>query len=202
MRDLIERLSRLSTEQRASLVAQLQQRDTSRNSVNTRLVAYVVPEADTTINTNALLGAVAEHLPDYMIPSNIVILDAMPLTPNGKLDRAALPHFQSVNSQDEESSFIEPRTEVEKEVAQMWAMLLGFDMIGVHDNFFELGGHSLLVTQAIARMRDRFQVGISVTSFFEHPTIAHLAEQIEALRLVIDNTADIVPTGERDEMEF
>jgi acyl carrier protein len=202
MSELIERLRRLSTEQRASLVALLQQRDASRNSVNTRLVAYLVPEPDTTINTNALLGALGEHLPDYMIPVNIVVLDAMPLTPNGKLDRAALPHFQSVSSHDEESSFIEPRTEVEKEIAQIWAALLGFDLIGIHDNFFELGGHSLLVTQAIARMRDRFQVAISVTSFFEHPSIAQLAEQIEALQLVINNTRDVVPTGERDEMEF
>ena len=202
MGDLIQRLSRLSTEQRASLIEQLQHNSASRTIVKTRLVAYVVPEADTAINTAGLLALLTEQLPDYMVPSSIVVLEAMPLTPNGKLDRAALLRFQAVNSHEEASSFVEPRTEVEKDLAQIWAALLGFDMIGIHDNFFELGGHSLLVTQAIARMRDQFHIAMSVTSFFEHPTIAQLAEQIETLRLLINNTTDTAPTGERDEMEF
>ena len=77
----------------------------------------------------------------------------------------------------------------------MWAALLGFDMIGIHDNFFELGGHSLLVTQAIARLRDRFQIELGVTAFFERPTIALLAEYIDEKR-------GEVPAGDRDELEF
>lgn len=193
MSQLKQRLSRLSSTQRAALALQLVARATPAAGGNTRLVAYVVPAAGRSLNTSDLRGSLAERLPEYMLPARIILLDAMPLTPNGKLDRAALPEAHDV--QATESGFVEPRTESEKEIARVWAALLGSDMIGIHDNFFELGGHSLLVTQAIARLRDRFQIELGVTTFFERPTIALLAEYIEEKR-------GEVPAGDRDELEF
>jgi amino acid adenylation domain-containing protein len=147
-------------------------------TVNTRLIAYVVASAGQSLDAPGLRVALAGHLPDYMLPSQVVLLDAIPLTPNGKLDRAALPEPGNRASTGE-SAFIEPRTEVEHEIALLWASVLGFDRIGIHDNFFELGGHSLLVTQVIARLRNRFQVELGVTAFFERPTIAQLAAYLQ-----------------------
>lgn len=193
MSQLKQRLSRLSSTQRAALALQLLARAAPAAGANTRLVAYVVPAAGRSLNTTDLRSSLAERLPEYMLPTRIILLDAMPLTPNGKLDRAALPEAHDV--QATESGFVEPRTDSEKEIARVWAALLGSDMIGIHDNFFELGGHSLLVTQAIARLRDRFQIELGVTTFFERPTIALLAEYIEEKR-------GEVPAGDRDELEF
>jgi acyl carrier protein len=194
MSDLKQRLGKLSSAQRSTLAAKLQKMAVPRPGGGTQLVAYVVPEAGQSINTAELRASLANRLPEYMLPSQIIPLDAMPLTPNGKLDRAALPQVRDPQADD--NGFVEPGTVIEKEIARVWAGLLGFDMIGLHDNFFELGGHSLLVIQAIARLRDRFHVELGVTTFFERPTIAKLAEYIS-------EQLGNVPAGEqRDEMEF
>ncbi len=190
MSELLQRLQQLSRGQRATLLNRLKGQ-TSTAAVYTRLIAYVVPTTGQSLDVASLRTALASRLPDYMLPAQIVQLTAMPLTPNGKLDRLALPEPNEIIPAPE-SGFIEPRTETELEIARIWAALLGFDMIGIHDNFFELGGHSLLVTQAIARLRDRFQVELGVTAFFERPTIAQLAAYIGSHQ----------PSGERDELEF
>jgi len=101
----------------------------------------------------------------------------LPLTANGKIDRAALPAPDEARP-DLERVFVGPRNAVEKELADIWAELLKLDQVGVHDNFFELGGHSLLATQVVARMRKAFNCEIRLRSLFELPTIAQLAEQI------------------------
>jgi FkbM family methyltransferase len=121
------------------------------------------------------LGA---RLPDYMMPAAFVLLDKLPLTAGGKVDRRALPPPQQGSSLPE-PALIAPRTPVEKQIASIWSEVLGRKQIGIHQNFFELGGHSLLATQVVSRLRDAFRVTLPVRSLFESPTIHGLAETIE-----------------------
>ena len=115
-----------------------------------------------------------------MIPSLFVFLDAFPLTPNGKIDRNALPPPDGERPQLDQG-FVEPRTEIEELIAQVWREILKLDKIGVHDNFFELGGHSLLATRVVARLRSNFHVDLALRKLFELPTVAGLAQHIDAL---------------------
>ncbi len=122
-----------------------------------------------------------QRLPVYMLPSAFVLLDAMPLTPNGKINVRALPApTQSQATAD--ASFVAPRTPTEEQLAQIWSGLLGVAAVGVHDNFFELGGHSLLAMQLKTRLQQQFQVELPLRRLFETPTVAALAEHIEAFR--------------------
>jgi len=140
---------------------------------NTRLVAYVVP-SEPSPTVSALRRALAGQLPHYMIPSAFVLLDAMPLTPNGKIDRRALPDRRNVRP-ELETPFVSPRTAVETQLAQIWAQVLGLDQVGVHDNFFDLGGHSLSAAQVIARVIKHFQVELSPVLLFQTPTVSEMA---------------------------
>ncbi|MUG92150.1 amino acid adenylation domain-containing protein [Scytonema sp. UIC 10036] len=119
-----------------------------------------------------------ERLPDYMVPSAFVLLPALPLTSNGKVNRSALTAPDSVRFEFE-NTFVAPRTPVEEIVAAIWAELLGLERLGIHDNFFNLGGHSLLATQVISRVRQAFQVKVQLRQLFEAPTVAGLAQIIE-----------------------
>jgi acyl carrier protein len=112
-----------------------------------------------------------------MIPASFVFLKVMPLTANGKIDRAALPAPDEARP-DLERRFVAPRTPIEKELADIWAAFLKLSEVGIHDNFFELGGHSLLATQVVSRMRKTFNCEVPLRSLFESPTIAGLAEQV------------------------
>ena len=104
----------------------------------------------------------------------------MPLDPNGKVDRQALPAPEK-SDLNLHSSFIAPRTPAEMMLADIWREVLGIERIGAHDNFFELGGHSLLGTRIISRIRDKFQVDLPLLSLFEQPTVAGLSELIETV---------------------
>jgi acyl carrier protein len=115
-----------------------------------------------------------QTLPDYMIPSVFVRLDEMPLTPNGKIDRGALPAPEQERPALEET-FVAPRDPVEQELSRLWGLALGLEHVGVHDDFFDLGGHSLLATQVISQIRQAFQVDLSLQAFFVEPTISSLA---------------------------
>ncbi|MDZ8065501.1 MAG: amino acid adenylation domain-containing protein [Nostoc sp. DedQUE08] len=142
-----------------------------------RLVAYVVlkPESSDT-NVGNLRRFIKQKLPDYMIPSRFVQLSALPLTANGKVDRKALPApVQTLNANEK---FVAPRTPIEERVAEIWSTVLGLKNIGVHDNFLALGGHSLLAFQILCRIRDIFQVELSMRHFFEAPTISEIAQSI------------------------
>jgi amino acid adenylation domain-containing protein len=119
-----------------------------------------------------------EQLPSYMLPSAFVLLDEMPLTPNGKIDRRALPPPEGLRP-ELQGKFVAPRTHVERKLADIWSNLLGVSQVGVQDNFFEMGGHSLLATQFVSRVRDAFQVEMPLRQLFEQPTIAGLAKLIE-----------------------
>ncbi|MEH2062943.1 MAG: amino acid adenylation domain-containing protein [Nostoc sp.] len=120
-----------------------------------------------------------EKLPDYMMPSSFVMLNALPLTANGKVDRRSLPAPDRTR-RNLEQDFVSPRTTVEKVLAKIWVEVLRLEQISVHDNFFEIGGHSLLATQIISRVRDTYQLDLPLRCLFDAPTVASLAEIIEA----------------------
>ncbi|MEO6238546.1 MAG: amino acid adenylation domain-containing protein [Vicinamibacterales bacterium] len=143
-----------------------------------RLIAYVTLTAEGAVSQEALRAAAAQRLPDYMVPSSFVVLAAMPLTPNGKVDRAALP-APDQSRPELARVFVAPRTAVERELANIWAAILSVGQVGVHDNFFELGGHSLLATRVVSQMRRVFKLDIPLGRLFEFPTVAALAQEIE-----------------------
>ncbi|MBS0264562.1 MAG: amino acid adenylation domain-containing protein, partial [Planctomycetes bacterium] len=156
-----------------------------------RLAAYVVPQqAAAPPAAPDLRRHLQETLPEYMVPAVFVILETLPLTPSGKLDRKALP-APVMDRRHREQSFVAPRTPVEELLSGIWSRLLDVEEVGIHDNFFELGGASLLATQVIARVRDACEVDLPLSSFFEVPTVAGLAERIERLRT--DAPADATP---------
>ncbi len=193
MNDFAERLTRLSAFRLTLLARRLEALAAAPGPEvappSAALVAYLVPRADRPVSPEEIRTYLAEKLPDYMIPGRFIFLDELPLTPNGKLDRAALPDDPPGPGLLAEAAFVAPRTDLEKEIAAVWADLLGFDMIGCTDDFFELGGHSLLVTRCLLRLRDRFQVEIPVSQFFAAPTVAALAEQVQTLRWLADPEA-------------
>lgn len=145
---------------------------------NKRLVAYVVWREGYTTPVSELRNFLREKLPDYMLPSAFAVLDAMPLTPSGKVDRRALPAPQQ--SQPPET-FVAPRTPVEEVLAGIWSEVLELEQIGIEDNFFDLGGHSLLATQLLSRVREIFKIEVPVRRIFEAPTVAGLAETVETM---------------------
>jgi len=143
-----------------------------------RLVGYYVTDKDKTLQPSEIRSVLKKTLPEYMVPAAFVALEAMPLTPNGKIDRRALPAPEMDRSQLS-AEFIAPRNETEKALAEIAGELLHLEKVGVYDNFFELGGHSLLATQYISRVRSRFDVEIPLMALFEKPTIAELADAVE-----------------------
>jgi amino acid adenylation domain-containing protein len=146
-----------------------------------RIVAYFVPEPGVEVNPHELRQFMREVLPEYMVPSFFVQLEAMPLTPSNKIDRKALPAPDaSVLAPTKE--YIPPTTETEVKLAGIVAELLHIERVGLADNFFELGGHSLLATQFISRVRDVFGVEMPLRALFEHPTIGEFAMQLDIER--------------------
>ena len=128
-------------------------------------------------------------LPDYMVPGTFVVLESLPHTPSGKLDRRALPALDRLRPTTQES-YVAPRTRTENVLADIWAHLLGVERVGAYDNFFELGGHSLLATRLLSRMHEAFQLELPLGSIFEAPTVAGLAQLVEEAQA----------RGERDEI--
>ncbi len=155
-----------------------------------RLVAYVVEEDEVPPDTPELRRFLRDRLPDYMIPSLFVGLDALPRTGSGKVDRRALPAPEGGRA-GVSAELVEPRTAVEEAVASVWAEVLRLERVGVHDNFFELGGHSILATQVVAAVRDTLQADLTVRALFEHPTVAGLAEEVLAREPVPGQTERI-----------
>ncbi len=138
-----------------------------------QLVAYVVMTEEN-FSVSELRNYIKERLPEYMIPSVFVRLDAMPLLPNGKVDRLSLPDPGLVSGSSEDT-YVAPQTPVEEVLANMWAGLLRVERVGVNDNFFELGGHSLLAVQLISRIRDLLLVELPLLTLFEAPTVGLLS---------------------------
>ncbi|WP_455551124.1 non-ribosomal peptide synthase/polyketide synthase [Amycolatopsis azurea] len=158
-----------------------------------QLVAHVVAAGDSTVDIDALSAALRRTLPDYLVPSAFVVLDALPLNANGKVDRRALPE---PDFQPAASGGTAPRTEREAVLAGIWADVLGLDRVGVDDNFFALGGDSILSIQVSARAR---KAGLAITTadLFRHQTIAALAPTLTDASAVPDQgpvSGDVVPT--------
>jgi amino acid adenylation domain-containing protein len=149
-------------------------------SAERRLVAYLVSTDQPSPSANQLRGFLKDKLPEFMVPSVFVALETLPLMPNGKVDRGALPLPENARL-ELENVFVGPRTEAEQLVAQVWREVLKVEKIGVHDNFFELGGHSVTATQVIGRLRDAFRAEVPLRFLFETPTIAELTQKIETL---------------------
>jgi amino acid adenylation domain-containing protein len=141
-----------------------------------RLVAYVIGEAGMSKEVGALRGHLKQRLPEYMVPSWFVMLDALPLTPSGKIDRRALPAPEGRSGIGE---YVAPRTPVEEALAAIWCEALKLDRAGIDDNFFELGGHSLIATRVMARVRDAFEIELPLRALFETPTVRELAQRID-----------------------
>nr|UXB95008.1 non ribosomal peptide synthetase [Pseudomonas syringae] len=160
---------------------------TPGQSDSKRLIAYLCGDP---VPVEQLRAALLEALPDYMVPSAYVHLQAMPLTPNGKLDRLSLP----APGQDAFASrtYEAPQGEIEQIVADVWQDLLGIEQVGRHDNFFELGGHSLLAVQVILRARETFGVEVPLRGLFEHPSLQALADLITTLQLAQYGSDDLM----------
>jgi amino acid adenylation domain-containing protein len=139
-----------------------------------QLVAYVVCAAGAALASAELRAELQGQLPDYMVPNQYVLLERLPLTPSGKVDRRALPAPDNTRP-ELRNIFAAPQTDTEKQLAAIWEDVLRVERIGIHDNFFDLGGHSLLATQVISRVRNSFQVEIGLRSLFESPTVFGLA---------------------------
>ena len=149
----------------------------------TRLVAYItLPEGgDWTPDT--LRHALAERLPDYMVPAAYVVLASLPLTPNGKVDRRALP--APADTAFPHREYEAPQGELEQQLAAQWCALLGVERVGRHDDFFALGGHSLLAVQLISRIRDELQYDVALSVLFAHSTLSALADQLSSTARVV-----------------
>jgi amino acid adenylation domain-containing protein len=149
-----------------------------KNSGDRRLVAYVVASQPPPPTLSELRAFLKQSLPDYMIPSAFAFLDALPLSPSGKVNRQALLTPGPARPEIEERLVL-PRTPLEEVLAEIWASVLGLNEVGVHDDFFDLGGHSLLATQVISRLRDASGIELPLRSLFETPTIAAFADKVE-----------------------
>ena len=142
-----------------------------------RLVTYVVPDQKSVPTIADLRSLLQARLPDYMIPAAFIFLEALPLSPNGKIDRKALP-APDQSALQTSTNLIAPRTPAEEAVADIWAQVLRVERVGAHDNFFELGGHSLLAIQVVSRAHTVFGVELPLAAFFEAPTVAAMAAVI------------------------
>ena len=143
-----------------------------------RLVAYIVPKETASPTVSDLRRCVKEKLPEYMIPASFVLLNELPLTPTGKVDRTALPAPER-SRRGLEAIFESPRSQVEQAVAIIWREVLDLEEIGIHDNFLDLGGQSLLATRLISRLQRVLQIELTVRSLFENPTVASFSALIE-----------------------
>ncbi|WP_256347682.1 phosphopantetheine-binding protein, partial [Pseudomonas gingeri] len=149
----------------------------------TQLVGYVVAEqplepAQQSVWRLQIKAFLQGRLPDYMVPSHLLVLPGLPLTPSGKLDRKALPIPDPSQLQ---ASYREPQTDTERCLAGIWEEVLQVPRVGLDDHFFELGGHSLLAAQVMARIKGRLEVSLPLRSLFEKPLLSDLAAELETL---------------------
>lgn len=166
------------------------------------LLAYVVPKNISLVNDSGLILQLRQfleaRLPQQMIPSALMSLPALPLTPSGKIDKRALPEIQ-----DTPREFIPPQTVTEKTIAVIWQEVLKRSPISIDDDFFELGGHSLLATQVISRLREQYQQEIPLRSLFEEPTVAKLATYLDRMQTLQQlQTISTDMAGDREEIEL
>jgi hypothetical protein len=162
---------------------------------DTQLVAYFVPAPGQVLNVTELRRHLKDKLPDYMIPAAFVGLAAIPCTPNGKLDYAALPAPDGLRP-ELDAAYMAPETELERAITLAWQEVLGLGKVGVHDNFFDLGGNSLLLAQLHGRLQAELRRKIPIVEMFNHPTVDAL------VRYLFPSTRAPVAVGsDRDRVE-
>jgi acyl carrier protein len=142
-----------------------------------RLIAYVIPHAPEALSITDLRSYLRAKLPEYLVPSAFVLLEAWPLTSNGKVDRRALPNPEELPLQLQ-SAYVAPQSQLERTVATVWQEVLHLEKIGIHDNFFDVGGHSLLLTQLQNKLQEVLNRDLSILDLFKYPTISSLAEYL------------------------
>lgn len=185
MNDLFKRIENLSPEKRALLLARLDAEPQSpeareEDGAQKRLIAYVVAGQADAPSSADLRDYLKRQLPEYMIPASFVLLEEFPLTPNGKVDRRALPRLEPTRTgRTDDAAPAVQQSAIEEMLADMWAEILRVERVSVHDNFFDLGGHSLLAMQLMSRVREAFGVDIPVRDLFEEPTLGGLAGRVE-----------------------
>jgi amino acid adenylation domain-containing protein len=162
------------------------------------LVAYIVLRRQASINASELRKFLKNQIPDYMVPAAFVLLDALPLTPLGKIDHSALPEPGRARP-TLNVPFVAPSVPIDQALARLWAEILGIDEIGVQDDFFDLGGNSLLAMQVIARAARMFGAELSLQRFFESPTIADLSGVISMAGGAIRPTSPPIPSAQRNQ---
>ncbi|HEX2094417.1 MAG TPA: amino acid adenylation domain-containing protein, partial [Longimicrobiaceae bacterium] len=160
------------------------------------IVAYLSLRGGVVPGDEELRAAVGEWLPESVIPGAFVVLDELPLTPSGKVDRRALPDV-SRGTADPAALRVAPRTPTESRIAEVWRDLLGVESVGVHDSFFALGGHSLLATRLLLRIRSLFGLKLTLKDFFAAPTVAGLAARVEGSRAGEDRILALLESVEQ-----
>ena len=197
MTNYTERYNNLTPDQKALFSLRLDQlapRQTTpaaNDTTDKRIVAYVVWKQGVTSQTGELRNFLKGYLPEYMMPSAYVEMDALPLSPNGKVDRKLLPAPDGARP-ELEHAFVAPRNEVEQTLSNIWSEVLKLDQIGINDNFFDLGGHSLLATQVIARVDVAFNVELPLRAIFENPTIAGLGMALVQAQADVADDAELL----------
>jgi len=167
-----------------------------------RLYAYILPQTAGNLDPTALKRHVRTTLPEYMVPQHFIEIDAIPLTPVGKVDKQALPSPDSLDLQGT-NEYVAPTTDTEKKLAQIWQQIISLSQIGIHDNFFDIGGHSLLAVEIFAAIKKKFHLELPLALLFQAPTIHDLGNCIDAeLYLAGSSGADVTATAEREEFEF
>jgi acyl carrier protein len=164
-----------------------------------QLIAYVVPSAGGELSALALdeiRDTLEPHLPDYMMPTAIMGLPELPLLPNGKIDRRALPAPQGAGAPAD--AFVAPRNATETHLATLWREILHVERVGIHDPFFTLGGNSLIATRLTSRLRAAFDLDLPLRTLFERPTIAALAAHIEALQMALQHRDHAETSGRKE----
>jgi len=166
-----------------------------------RLVGYVVAASGAEANTAAtarlvdeLRGHLQEQLPGYMVPSTLIVLESLPLTANGKVDRQALP----VPEKDDllRSRYVAPPNEFERKLCEVWQELLKLERVGIHDNFFELGGHSLQVIKLVTMILEATGMSVTVMDLYANPTIASFADAMKTTEAVEEDRPPDEHSGE------
>jgi acyl carrier protein len=202
MVNYFERYTNLSPDKQALFAIRLDKevRKASFTSsrVEKRLIAYVVSGKEKTFQISSLRSFLKEKLPDYMIPSDFMEIGEVPLAPNGKIDRKALPLPEGVRPELEEA-FVAPRSPIEEDLVKIWADVLHLDRVGIHDNFFDLGGHSLVATKVMSRVQKVFNLKLPLRTLFEAPTVAGFSLAIVQRQAAQTGDQDII--GLLEELE-
>lgn len=206
--NIIERFNRLTPNKQSLLTLWLDQHRSESSApdaadADQQLIAYVVLKDDAPGTVAQLREYLKGRAPGYMVPDTFLQLDALPLTANGKIDRARLSEL-SKTGRTTDDGFVAPRTELEAELAGLWVTILKVERVGINDNFFDLGGHSLLATRLIFQLREHFHIDLPLRALFEAPTIALLAPvivQSQLEQINSDEMDQVLPAFEQSQVQ-